>query len=1084
MRGSLSWTPIGLILVFAVAAGAFAQPARELMMKELYLPDDGRTFQISSHHPTEGDAIVLKPGETRVLFDEDGPAVIQNMWFTLAPPSETPFLLRDTIVRMYWDGERAPSVETPFGDFFGCGFSRYTPWQSALLGVTSGGFYSYFPMPFRKHGRITITNANDYDITVFFHFLGQRYDSLPRETLYFHAQWRRENPTVFGQNYRFARMTGKGYFAGVTHYMQGYTKGDKHNFLEGDEYYYIDGEQTASVRGTGTEDYYQGAWYFRDGVFNAPYHGMILHDADNKQIACYRFHLRDRINFTKSLSAEIEHGQRIYNEAKVDYSSVAYWYQTEPHAPFEAMNPDRKPVKVKPAFTLPGAIEFEAAPGAIPYYVSTYQAGWSNDLAGLFPWRESGQSARMDFEVEDTGRYTIGANFIRNDTNGILQVCVDGEPVGDPVDTWSLDPKDAYLLCRNKAMGHMIVGELELTAGTHQAEVCVTGKNDNAKGYEAIIDCVTVTPVTQGPPATDATIATGNLSVDAIQHSPIGAQPDPDYVPDLPTVEHLRALKEDGLWAYEDYIAWGLVEPEEGQWDWSHHEEVYRRVTEAGLVYIPYIWCHFPPVWLRDDPRVTLMKDTVEGKECYIMSIYDPRTLGWYEHFYRALFEQFGDRLTEVYACLLGPYGEGNYPLAVVDWVVQLKECFNDRYYCGDAYALPAFRAAMAAKYADIADLNAAWHTDFADFEHVLFPEAITTKEVPSCVEGSPSERRRWLDFIGWYHGALLEFSTGSVDLVSRIFGADRVATKPGGNAGGMNPVHWGTYNPAYAKMAGQRGIVMQSADSHGAYWADKWTSTAYHFYGVPYRTEAAGGLDEVFFAKRTFVDACCGASRLFTYQIEEHLPAASKWIHLFTGERDVTDVALLAPTTIHFLNGDVRPAIDAGMQLRDLFAYDVLDELLVRDGAIGDYRVLIAVGCDVIDDETLARIRDWVEAGGILLWADAGKVETVAGVRDLWLDDATPEGTAMGRGHVFTCTAQWEGLSVAAARVVFEETSELYPNAAERLDGVEDGVWLADRGDAILGFNTGSDVIEREITWRGKKHTMVLHPGELVEVR
>lgn len=583
-----------------------------------------------------------------------------------------------------------------------------------------------------------------------------------------------------------------------------------------------------------------------------------------------------------------------------------------------------------------------------------------------------------------------------------------------------------------------------------------------------------------GPPR----LATGNLSVDAIQHSPIGAEAQDDsFVPDIPTVEHLKALHEAGLWAYEDYIAWGMVEPAEGEWDWSHHEEVYRRVTEAGLVYIPYIWCHFPPTWLRNDDRTTLMKESAEGKECYIFSIYDPRTLKWYERFYEALHAQFGDRLQQVYACLLGPYGEGNYPLPDVSWVVELGECPRGRYWCADQYALPAFQQTVRTKYPRIELLNKAWATDFEDFDAITFPPVINQMVVPDFTDASPAERMRWLDFIHWYHQALIDFSSGSIEKVCEIFGPERVATKPGGNAGNMNPVSWGTYNPAYAKMAAQHGIAMQSADSHGAYWADKWTSTAYAFYGVPYRTEAAGGLDDNLFIARTFTDICCGASRLFTYQIEQHLPTAMKYLHLFTGGRSKTDVALLAPTTVYYLNGGIAEAVDNGMALRDYFDYDVLDELLVTDGALESYRVLIATGCRVIDPASLGKIKSWVEQGGVLLWSEPSGAETLDGNTISRLAEASPEGSPMGEGLVYSCGGDIQSVAASATPLVFSTTTSRYPEATEQLDGEADGVWVAERDNELLLLNKNSGGVKKAVKWRGQTHTVELAAYQMVVV-
>jgi hypothetical protein len=464
----------------------------------LYMADSGRAFQVSSHDPTEGDAWSVKPGETKVLANIAGPAILRNLWFTLAGAAGNQHgtnELRNLTLRIFWDDETTPSVETPFGDFFGCGFGQYKHnLINPYVMVTSRGYNCYFPMPFRKSARIELTNGGGHQVMVFFHFLGAHYDRLPEDMLYFHAQWRRENPTETGRNYTVLHTQGRGYFAGVQLFMQGYTKGDKNNFLEGDEWISIDGETDASIKGTGTEDYFQGAWYFMDGPFLAPYHGLTYQDPENIRYGCYRFHTQDRINFQKEIRVEIEHGQRTCNEAKADYSSVAYYYQTEPHTPFAPISEDRAPTAIRPAFLIPGAVEFEGTPGSSPYYGSTYFGDWSNDMAGLLPWKAAGKSVDRTFNVSKAGFYRITAHYIGQDHGAILQAAVDGGNVGDPVDTWTEAPLDAYLLCRNRPLGARQLGVVSLTPGEHTLTLHAIGKNEKSKGFQALIDCVAVEP--------------------------------------------------------------------------------------------------------------------------------------------------------------------------------------------------------------------------------------------------------------------------------------------------------------------------------------------------------------------------------------------------------------------------------------------------------------------------------------------------------------------------------------------------------------------------------------------------------------
>ena len=152
--------------------------------------------------------------------------------------------------------------------------------------------------------------------------------------------------------------------------------------------------------------------------------------------------------------------------------------------------------------------------------------------------------------------------------------------------------------------------------------------------------------------------------------------------------------------ANEDYIAWGAVEREPGKWEWRQHDAMEQALHKAGLKYVVYNWVHFPPVWLREQPaKRTLMKCLEHGEETNYLSIFDPRTIEWYDHFYKNVHEHFGDRVDDIYACILGPYGEGNYPLAVPDWI-NMGHC-HEGYWCGDEYAIEAFQTAMERKYGE-----------------------------------------------------------------------------------------------------------------------------------------------------------------------------------------------------------------------------------------------------------------------------------------------------------------------------------------------------------------------------------------------
>ncbi len=301
----------------------------------------------SSYDRTGGnaDARPVAPGETLALLDADGPGLVTHVWVTIA--SDDPNHLKALVLRMYWDGEATPSVEAPIGDFFGLGLGDYYLYQSIPLQVGSDkALNSFFPMPFQKHARITVTNEGAIKTDAFYFNIDYRAYTkpLPADSLYFHAQYRQAAPakgtsnqwTSNGDmdhlknldgkdNYVWLEAQGRGHFVGVT--MSVLQNQDKW-WGEGDDMFFVDGERLPSINGTGSEDYFLGAWDFGGrpfayGLFGAPVVGQ---EVAGGRWSLYRFHLDSPIPFTKSLRATIEHGHA--NHRSDNLYSVAYWYQS------------------------------------------------------------------------------------------------------------------------------------------------------------------------------------------------------------------------------------------------------------------------------------------------------------------------------------------------------------------------------------------------------------------------------------------------------------------------------------------------------------------------------------------------------------------------------------------------------------------------------------------------------------------------------------------------------------------------------------------------------------------------------------
>ena len=260
----------------------------------------------------------IEAGETVTLGEIQGEGIIQHIWITVTDRTSerNRYVLRDLVLRMYWDDEEDPSVECPLGDFFCCGFGVSYQVNSVPIAVNpTRGFNSYFPMPFRKNARITIENQCDEPIPAFFYQIDYCLTTVPEDAAYFHAQWRRQRITEKAKDYVVLdNIKGKGQYVGT--YLA-LTSLERYWYGEGEMKFYIDGDKDyPTICGTGTEDYFGGAWSFAtqqngqtvENQYCTPYlgypyystHDTFLHndyhnDDQMPQRSFYRWHLLDPI---------------------------------------------------------------------------------------------------------------------------------------------------------------------------------------------------------------------------------------------------------------------------------------------------------------------------------------------------------------------------------------------------------------------------------------------------------------------------------------------------------------------------------------------------------------------------------------------------------------------------------------------------------------------------------------------------------------------------------------------------------------------------------------------------------------------
>lgn len=295
-------------------------------------------------------------GQTVTLMDVEGPGTIRHIWMVEG-------LSRNHVLRFYWDGETTPSVEVPAPDFFAVGHERGGLVNSQMVAVNpANALNCFWPMPFRKHAKVTFTNDSDKEIRLLAYQITYTLGKVPRKAAYFHAQWRRGNSRDQNPYVILDGVEGRGKYAGT--FLAWTQMTDTNWFGEGEVKFFLDGDRDfPTICGTGMEDYFLGSYGFPK-PFSGLYSGTTLSDRETDSLpnywSLYRWHTLDPVSFHSDMKVTVQalgwwrgkksdpHG--FYRKMEDDIASVAYWYQSEPHKPFPTLpgREARRPVPEQP----------------------------------------------------------------------------------------------------------------------------------------------------------------------------------------------------------------------------------------------------------------------------------------------------------------------------------------------------------------------------------------------------------------------------------------------------------------------------------------------------------------------------------------------------------------------------------------------------------------------------------------------------------------------------------------------------------------------------------------------------------------
>jgi len=483
---------LSLLALLVSAASALAQLNPGDPLNGLEKLKDFETKRASSSDPNwrngNADARPIAPGGVLTLGTLEGPGEIVHFWCTIA--HRDPYYSRMLTLRMYWDGETNPSVECPIGDFFGMGHGIDKPFDSLPVRVTSDGRgrNCYWPMPFRKSALITVSNDSNLRCDAFYYYLDwQKHPSIPKDSAYFHAMYRQEFPCVMGRNYPIADIEGRGHYVGTVQSVCMVSPGW---YGEGDDFFFIDGEKEPSLRGTGTEDYFCDGWGFRQQA--GPFYGAPLWEGfdTGDRGSVYRWHIPDPITFKKSLHVEMEHkGSQTFPDGTGSgfierddlVSTVAFWYQIEPHKPWAPMPPASERLPFHDRTLLKGHNCVSTATHS-DAGVQVQNIGGVTDGKQLwFVPHEDHAWVEIPFTLDKDENVVLYAKMVHSYDYGIYKMLLDGEEVGR-LDLYAPDVTPT---------SHRL-GRRHLTAGAHTLRFEGAGKNAKSAGYYLGFDALAV----------------------------------------------------------------------------------------------------------------------------------------------------------------------------------------------------------------------------------------------------------------------------------------------------------------------------------------------------------------------------------------------------------------------------------------------------------------------------------------------------------------------------------------------------------------------------------------------------------------
>ena len=551
----------------------------------------------------------------------------------------------------------------------------------------------------------------------------------------------------------------------------------------------------------------------------------------------------------------------------------------------------------------------------------------------------------------------------------------------------------------------------------------------------------------------------------------------------------LATMKRNSYSVMCDYVAWPIVEREQGQWDFSFHINNAKILNENALGYNVFSWLHFPPKWYEQSDKFVGYVNVETGNSIPQISLWSPDLGNVFENYYRELSKVLGSRIEFVRIAMPTEYGEIGYCAGYTKWL-RPQEFAEPAYWCGDAYAKADFRATMFDRYGSLAKINKSWSTNFKSISEICMPDTVN---IQANFASSQFARQRWVDFIDWYNQAWVDcLNEVSAIIVKHFPGKELI-----GSLGyGWEKPEYGNDQGRHIEAMKKLGLACQSPGDIG-YFPTRRVSSACRHYKVPYYTEPPDSVSADRELNRIFMDISNGVETWFDYLpntdgAKHHFRAYKKFI---TGQPPRSNVAVWHPTLDHWLHPDQfwsKPIYDIADQLRDLMAYEIVDDRMISSGALETLQVkqLVLGGADWLDENAWKTVHNWIKKGGVLIVLSDKPIAQIDGNTFLW-DKQSPKKTPiiisseqdvsliwqngsvkMGKGIILTINTDKlskEQRAIIAGKLCFCAGSQLgnSQDNTKLVDGKLDGILSTCFDDKILYFNTTNEDKVLDLSYR-----------------